>query len=428
MAVPTLTPRSSTSTIVLPSTGSASDVNTYVPYGIYSAPATTMYSSDFVSGAVDQVAFTYMKLGGNILDIELTPGNVYASYEEAVLEYSYLLNIHQAENIISNVLGGATGSFDQDGTLKSGALSSSLAGTHINLKFPRFDYANAKRVSDMVASEIGVGGSITEYSASFTVSSGVQDYDLQSIISASAATDSTVDYYGLVSNKRISIKKVFYRTPRSSWRFYGYYGGLNVIGNYSNYGQYADSTTYEVIPTWYNKLQAMAYADAIYTRNSHYTFEIKNNKLRLFPTPQVSSPDKYWIQFTIASDSWVTGSSDDGIDGINNINTIPFGNVPYNNINGIGKNWIRNYALALSKEVLGNIRSKFGSIPIPGNDVTLNGDALLAQAKEEQKELKEELSSIFEKTTAAKLAEIEATLAENSKKTLSVFPNMIYRF
>ena len=63
------------------------------------------------------------------------------------------------------------------------------------------------------------------------------------------------------------------------WRFYGYYGGLNTVGNLANYGQFADDSTFEVIPPWHNKLQAMAYEDAIYTRNSHYSYEIKNNKL-----------------------------------------------------------------------------------------------------------------------------------------------------
>ena len=73
-------------------------------------------------------------------------------------------------------------------------------------------------------------------------------------------------------------RKVFYKTPNSMWRFFGYYGGLNAIGNLSSYGQYADDSTFEVIPTWHNKLQAMAYETAIYTRNSHFSYEIKNNK------------------------------------------------------------------------------------------------------------------------------------------------------
>ena len=85
----------------------------------------------------------------------------------------------------------------------------------------------------------------------------------------------------------------------------------------------------------------------------------------------------------IETDGW-DRRSDEGssaLTGINNMNTLPFDNVPYQNINAIGKQWIRNYALALSKEVLGQVRGKFGSIPIPGESVTLNasGPALSKQ-------------------------------------------------
>ena len=88
---------------------------------------------------------------------------------------------------------------------------------------------------------------------------------------------------GKIGNKKILIKKVFYKTPHAMWRFYGYYGGMNSVGNMSTYGMFADDSTFEVIPPWQNKMQAMAYEDAIYTRNSHYSFELINNQLRIYP-------------------------------------------------------------------------------------------------------------------------------------------------
>lgn len=100
MSLPTLTPASSLSAIVLPSAGTLTAVHSAVPYKIYTDEAAPLYSSQFITGAVDQVSYTYKKLGGDILDIELTEGNVYAAYEEACLEYSYLINIHQATNIL----------------------------------------------------------------------------------------------------------------------------------------------------------------------------------------------------------------------------------------------------------------------------------------------------------------------------------------
>ena len=429
MSYPNLTPKSTSSKVILTSTGSTGDVSSTLPYGIYSD------SSDFISGAVDQVAHTYKKLGGDILDIELTTGNVYASYEEAVLEYSYIINSHQAKNTLSDYLGSMTGTFDHDGSLKAGELSSSLSGAGgISMKYPRFEFAYARRVADGMAQDAGVGGSTTEYSASFRTVSNQQDYDLDQVIQDASdtglgANGDVVDFAGLVGNKKLLIKKVFYRTPHAMWRFYGYYGGLNTVGNLSNYGQYSDDSTFEVIPAWQNKAQSMAFEDSIYTRNSHYSYELKNNKLRLFPKPVSSSPKYFWVQFNIPTEPWETsGSADIGIDGVNNLNNVPFQNVPYNSINSIGKQWIRRFSLALSKEVLGQVRGKFASIPIPGESVTLNGDALLSQGKEEQEALRTELKELLDELTYNKLMEGDADKVDMVNKIQSKIPLTIFVF
>lgn len=138
-----------------------------------------------------------------------------------------------------------------------------------------------------------------------------------------------------------------------------------------------------MIPVWQNKLQARAYEDALYTRISHYSYEIRNNKLRLYPFPQ-GEVDTLWFEFSIPKDTMFefgkgTNSGFAGetatrttIGGINNLNTLPFGNIPYQNINSIGKHWVRKFSLAICKEILGQIRSKFSQIPIPGESITLN--------------------------------------------------------
>ena len=173
------------------------------------------------------------------------------------------------------------------------------------------------------------------------------------------------------------------------WRFFGYYGGLNTVGNMSNYGMYADDSSFQLIPAYHNKLQAMTFEDNIYTRVSHFSYEIHNNQMRIFPSPDsTASPKNVWVTFTVKEDAWEADSNkDNGINGVNNMNTIPFSNIPYENINAIGKQWIRRFALALSKEILGQIRSKFGSIPIPGESVDLNGGDLISQGREEQDKL-----------------------------------------
>jgi len=419
VAVPTLNPASQTSAITLPSSSLVSSVaSAALPFGIYQG------DSYFLSGAADQVAYTYKKLGGDVLDVELTKEQVYTAYEESVLEYSYIVNIHQSKNVLSDLLGSPTGSFDEDGQIQSGE---TLSGSNIALRYPRFEFAYARRVSMAMSTEAGFGGEKTIYSASFDVTEGVQDYDLQTIISSSAAYSSSVEYYGKVKNKRINISNVFYKTPHAMWRFYGYYGGLNTVGDLASYGQFADDSTFEVIPAWQNKAQAMAFEDAIYTRNSHYSYELKNNKIRLYPSPVDASPDKFWIHFFMDETPWEeSGNSEAGVLGINNMNTLPFENLPYQNINSIGKQWIRRFALALCKEMLGYIRSKFGAIPIPGESVTLNGADLITQSKEEQKALRDELKEVLDDLIYNKLMENDAALADSVNKIQERIPLKVF--
>jgi len=419
-----LNPVSQTSAVILTSTGSTDLVTGSLPFGVYSG------SSPFISGASDQVAYVYKKLGGDVVDIELTPSNVYASYEEAVLEYSYVVNLHQGKNVLSNVLGSATASFDNKGNIQTGPSGS-------NLKYPRYSLGYSRRVGDAAAAAGGFGGTVPQYSASFKTVQNQQDYDLQSIIKDASDTGldesgNAVPYSGKVGNKRVVITKVFYKTPRAMWRFYGYYGGIGVVGNYSTYGQFADDSTFEVIPTWQNKLQAMAYEDSIFTRTSNYSFEIVNNKLRLFPTPSHYGfndglNDRFWVKFYVDQEPYeLDGTTDSGIEGVNNMNTLPFDNVPFANINSMGQQWIRKYSLALCKEMLGQIRGKFTTIPIPGESVTLNHSELLSQAKEEQQQLRDKLAEMLKETEYVALAKQDQEIADAATNVLKVTPMPIF--
>lgn len=536
MSLPTLTPKSTLSAVVLPVTGATANVNAALPYKIYSDLTSPLYSDAFITGAIDQVSYVYKKLGGDILDIELTEGNVYAAYEEAVLEYSYLVNVHQASNALSYALGNTTGSFDSKGNLEAGDLSSSLDGTHVALKYPRFDYSLSRKIGSGAGAEVGLNGSV-QFSASFGITQGQQDYDLQEIISSRTNTSATgsvtisnnaelnvgdkvsivttdgttitatvdgasttetdtnlptftkggsaaltaanlaiclnanskisataleekvtviqltrgsagnttitltdtgtagmtkenfsrgdtIPYVGKINGKKILIKKVFYKTPHAMWRFYGYYGGLNVVGNLHNYGQFSDDSTFQLIPAWHNKAQAMAFEDAIYTRMSHFSYELRDNKLRLHPIPYSGGPENMWIEFSIPTDAW--GGTEKEADGVNNLNTFPVGNLPFGSINSIGKQWIRRFALALSKETLGQVRSKFNTVPIPGDSVTLNGSALISEAKSEQDKLREELKTTLADLTYAKLIEKDGAISDNTEKVLDKVPNFIF--
>lgn len=420
MAYPTLTPTSQTSAVVLPSGSTAAIASSSAASFPFSVYTTDRY---FLSGAADQVAYTYRKLGGDVLDIELTKEQVFSAYQEAVLEYSYLLNIHQAKNTLGDLLGAKTGSFDELGQLQNTASLKEVA-----LKFPKFTFEYVRRVAQGYSTEGGFGGVTPIYSASFTTTDGIQDYDLQSIISSSAATDTTAPYYNKIGTSRVNVTKVYYKTPQAMWRFYGYYGGLNTVGDLASYGQYADDSTFQLVPVWQNKAQAMAFEDAIYTRNSQYSFEIKNDQLRIFPQSVQTGPKKMWVDFFVTGDTpWENDTDVDyGVNGINNINALPFENTPYQNINSIGKQWIRRFALALAKEMLGNIRSKFTTIPIPGESVTLDGPALISQGQGDQEKLREELKTILDELTYTKVAQSDVELSDAVNSVEKRVPMLIY--
>ena len=410
-----LQPNSTVSAVILPSTGTAGDVLSSLSYGIYNTDA-------FISGAVDQVAYTYNKLGGRVLDLEITPAIVYNAYEEACLEYSYLINTHQAKNVLSDMLGNTTGSFDEDGEFTEYA-----NGTDVNpnLKFPRFQLGYATHVGRGVSLHAGIGASQTIYSASFTAIDDQQDYDLQDII-YSASLEAGSDFSASVGSNAITIQRVYYKTPQSTWNFFGGYS-IGSVGNLSTYGMYADDSQFQLVPAWQNVLQAYAFEEDLNVRASHYSFRINNNKLRIFPTPSGQRPKKFWVDFRVSEDAFTEDPTRKyGADGVNNMNTLPFPNVPYKFINSIGKQWIRRFALSLAKETLGQVRSKLASIPIPGNEVTLNGPALVSEAKEEQNALRDELKGVLDEMAYGALAEGDAQMMNNLQEVVGKIPMGIY--
>ena len=121
-----------------------------------------------------------------------------------------------------------------------------------------------------------------------------------------------------------------------------------------------------------------------------------------------------------------TGSVDSGVEGVNNLNTVPFDNIPYENINSMGKQWVRKYALALCKEMLGQIRGKFTTMPIPGESVTLNHSELLSQAKEEQQALRDKLREMLGEVEYSELAKKDQEITDAAANVLKVTPLGIF--
>jgi hypothetical protein len=154
-----------------------------------------------------------------------------------------------------------------------------------------------------------------------------------------------------------------------------------------------------------------------------------DNRLVLYPAPDAVSPEKFWFRFTVetGNEAFTTGSYDSGVDGVNNMNTMPMENIPFNKINSIGQQWVRRFSLALSKETLGQVRGKFGgSIPIPGDTVSLNASDLLGQASSEQQTLREELNKQLDEMLYAKIAETDKAMVDNMDAIVSKTPLKIF--
>ena len=369
------------------------------PFGIYDNDPI------FYDEAPKVALWCARRLGYPIIDVELIDEQFYACLEEATSEYASQVNQFNIRNNLA-ILQGQDVKEDYSQKLVDGSF-----------------VPNIVRMSDAYGTLVGVGGNTDLKSGSIDLVAGQQDYDLQ----AAADTALSASGHTELMGKRAVVTRVYYVTPRAMWRFFAYYGGINVIGNMTTYGMYTDDSTFEVVPTFQNKLQAMMYEDSIYTRTSHHSYEIVDNMLRLYPVPAVTDVTKMYFKFYIVPDAWQAGRTDDGIGGVNNLNTLPFENIPYTNINSIGKQWIRRYALALSKEMLGQIRGKFGgAIPAPGVTVTLNATALLGEADKEKTALRDELVKVLDELTYAKIAETQAAIVKNASEALKYVPLPIF--
>jgi len=401
-----LLPESYTSSKKLPPRGTFTEVIPSLAFKVYQGET-------FVTGAVDMVAFTYQRLGGNILNIELEPENVYNCYEQAALKYSFMINNHHAKNILIYALGYETASFDSSGNVTD--------GPDISLKYPRFNFPLSRRLGYAYADEKGLGGLTDIHSASFEVEPGRQTYNLQESLM------NNPDFSALINNKKVIISDVYYASPLAQWRFFGTMGGMGALGGFGNFGQYAGGSTFHMIPAWELKLRAMNFEDTLNVRIAHYTYELKNNHLRIYPIPGPGSPRKMWFRFYIPTNPWdETDDTDSGTNGVSNVNNLPMGNIPFEKINSIGKHWIREYALALCKEVLGNIRGKTDNIPLPKGSVRLNSADLLGQSKEERETLEKNLVEWLDKLSYTELAKAKKEKLDADMDIKSKIPAGIF--
>lgn len=369
------------------------------PFGIYDN------DSDFINEAEQMVIFVKRKLGDDILSVELTKKQIYGNFEEATLEYSAILNKHQAKSQLVNYLGFSTGSSDNP-HMASGSEE----------KYPRENLEYLTRFAEPYAMEAGIGGSYNFVSGAISLESGRQDYDLYTELKKDDGNPVFDDTKG-----KLKIAEVFHYNPQAAYRFFDTTSAINYLNNEFSFESFTPETIFYVLPVFEDILRAGQLDLSNRVRRSNYSYKITGTMIRIYPMP-TSDNKKLWIRARQYPDPTQPAYTDASINGVSNMGNLPFGNIEYKKINSIGKQWIRQYCLALSMEQLGYIRSKFGSIPVPNAEVTLNGSDLISNGRTDRDALKEKLIELLNEMTYDKLLEIQASRAENLQKQLKYIP------
>jgi hypothetical protein len=220
----------------------------------------------------------------------------------------------------------------------------------------------------------------------------------------------------------MQINEVFHFSPQAAYRFFDTTSAINYLNNEFSFESFTPETIFYVLPVFEDILRAGQLDISNRVRRSNYSYKVIGRNIRIYPMPTQETASKLFIRVKFFSDPLNPPYQDDTIRGVSNLSDIPFGNLEYTNINSIGRQWIRQYSLALCKELLGLIRSKFSTIPIPGSDLTLNGADLLSSGKEEKTNLRTQLKEMLETMTYDKLQETAASRAEMVNKQLKYVP------
>tara|TARA_Y100000310_G_scaffold34081_2_gene32207 strand:- start:9533 stop:10708 length:1176 start_codon:yes stop_codon:yes gene_type:complete len=362
--------------------------------------------SEFKTEADNIVVFVKRKLGDDVLSVELTKKQIWGNLEESSLEYGSILNQYQAKSQLVQFLGMPTGS--------------NLSGSES--KYPRENLDYLTRFAEPYSFEAGVGGSYNMLSGSIDLEKGRQDYDVYDELKDFAGNLVFSSSMNSSPRSKIQISEVFHYSPQAAYRFFDTTSAINYLNNEFSFESFTPETIFYVLPVFEDILRAGQLDLSNRVRRSNYSYEVIGTKIRIFPQPTSDNATKLFLRVKFFSDPLNPAYKDETIEGVSNLGDVPFGNLEYNRINSIGRQWIRQYSLALSKEQLGLIRSKFGSIPIPGADLTLNGSELVTQGREDKDKLITQLKEMLETMTYDKLMETAAARAESIQKQLKYVP------
>jgi len=373
--------------------GSSSFTTGSTPFGTFDSDAG--FQSD-IDAFADWCA---KRLGYPIVDVELQDVNFYACFEEAIYEYSYNVNQFNIQQNLLSIMGTPV-----DNNLTHQNVSTNMGGLI--------------QLATEYGSETFTNGNVNFYSASIDITQNRQRYDLDTLIR---------DVYKPTGS--IEIKKVHHYAPPASIRFYDPYLGNQAMLDTFGFGAYSTGVSFMLMPMYADLLRVQAIEFNDMMRKSSYSFEIINNELRIFPIPVRDF--KLWIEYIVKEERSnplknqpISGSGVTGL--VSDMSNAPYDFMVYSKINSVGKSWIYTYGLALAKEMLGYVRGKYGSIPIPNGETTLNAADLLSSAATDKQSLVEQLRTMLDTMTRSKLLEAKRAEVEHLNVSLNATPLKIY--
>ena len=371
------------------------------PFGFFDS------DSAFQSEADAMVVYVKRKLGDDVLSVELTKKEIWACFEEATCEYSRLIHETKIVSELTNVLGLATGS------------------VNITNRYSQRSLEYLLRMAEPYATNAFVGGSSNATLGYFDLVGGQQDYDIYTDLKDFVSGSSIYGNIPTDQKGKLRVVELFHMEPLAAQHFLLNASNItNFLATNFNYESYVNSTIFYVLPIFEDVLRRGMLESAFRVRRSHYSYEIMGSKLRIYPIPVTDLQIGKLFCKVLTPQNPLNPSAygDSSIYGISGPSNIPLDNLPFTTINQPGRQWIRQYTLALCKELLGLIRSKFQNIPIPNADLQLNGESLVSAGKEEKDKLQAQMKEFLAQLTHQKLLEADAAAAESLNKQLRYVP------
>ena len=395
-----------------PTTSSFTSSTAPTPFGIYDS------DTQFISESLQVTKYVAKKLGHPVMQLEINSGSIWACFEEAVSDYSKEINTYNAKNWMWEHYG-STNKVTGSGWSNQGTASQTMGTGSIQPTKPHM--GSAVYLSEQYGEAVNVGGDTTLHSGSFTLQDGKQVYDV--------ITESNIPTAHTASNNRIEIQTIFNYGPAAVTKFYdpsaGSYDQRNMLDSFGM-GNVSPAVSFMLRPLYSDITRTNMIETNDRIRKSAYSFELVDDKLRLFPIPTSgSSDDTIWFQYYLRNDRVSTSRlyTDSKVTDPSNI---PYKFITYSEINSSGRQWIRRYTLALAKELLGIIRSKYANMPIPGGEVTMDGEALKAEGREEKATLVDELKEFLDSVSLSEGARKEQEIADAQQQVLNKAPLGIY--